>query len=194
MKALQKDAQFTEREFRLGFVMCTEHTWRNGKGWAKDLTDIADSVTGGYSDVRLRAALSKLCRHGYLTETYRRSTGPGLSARGAWDLRMPNTDTPALQCSDNTDTPAREHRNGSVRTPIRQRANTDTPAYAAKVSHQPKGDLQGTSAGISQGTSQGVERWCKECDKPVGDDFIERERKVFCSEHCHQEHANTPPF
>jgi len=77
-QAVQADTQFSDREFRLAFVICSQFTRRDGTGWPVELDRIATAVKGGMHSVKIRNGLSKLCKAGYLAETYRRSTGPGL--------------------------------------------------------------------------------------------------------------------
>ena len=78
LQAVQADTQFSDREFRLAFVICSQFTRRDGTGWPVELDRIATAVKGGMHSVKIRNGLSKLCKAGYLAETYRRSTGPGL--------------------------------------------------------------------------------------------------------------------
>jgi hypothetical protein len=125
LKAIQADPNFTDREFRLAFVVCNQFTRRDGTGWPVELDRIAEAITGGFNAVKLRQGLLKLCREGYLIEKYRRSTGPGLTAQRAHDLLPQNTDT----VEGSVFRRKQEHRYRGVRTPQPYGANTDTERY-----------------------------------------------------------------
>jgi hypothetical protein len=116
LQKLSADPRLSAQQRQLGTVIGTKYTWKNGKGWAVELAELA--TASGYKNLRtVSPVLRKLCKAGYLVETYRRSTGPGLPAKASYDLRHPvNTDI-------NTDTGNGKHRHS---TPTLADPNTDT--------------------------------------------------------------------
>jgi hypothetical protein len=174
MKAVQGDPQFSDREFRLAFVICSQFTRRDGTGWPVELERIAAAMAPGMASNRLREALVKLCNGGYLVETYRRSTGTGLTAQRSHSLipQPGNTDPVAGHCSE-TLTP-----DGTNTDPVQVNTdpvavNTDPVQGAQTWSDQPKeppkGTLEGTYKGFSEGTTngrQGTESFtCSGCER-----------------------------
>lgn len=169
IKSVQSDTDISDREFRLAVVMASQFVWSNGVGWLVEMDAIGAAVATGYSQSRLGKALGRLCDKGYLVETKRVSTGPGIKAKRAYNLKntepdkshcSDNTDTAASRCfpdSNNTEPAASEHRDASVRTPGPQRPNTGTQGSPQTCSDQPKGASQGSYQGIYQGSLQGGE-------------------------------------
>lgn len=191
LKAVQRDASFSDREFRLAFVIANQFTKGNGIGWPVELERVADAITGGFTQVKLRKGLKKLRDAGYLVETYRRSTGPGLTAKRSHNLcQLKNTETVGLQCYENTET-VRSNTDTLWSNTDTVRLDTDTVRFSQTWSDQPegppKGTLEGTYKGTSEGTTNGSEgtesgftcsrcqldfsvrpfspsrQWCKEC-------------------------------
>lgn len=196
LRAVQKDRAFTDREFRLAFVICNEFTWRNGKGWAVELDHLADAIKGGFSDVKLRAALAKMCKAGYLVETYRRSTGPGITAKRSHDLRLPqNTATAQLHRSDNTAT--EQFDTATVRfNTATVRFDTATERFDQNPPDQGKDTPKGTSEGTTKGTSEGAPstEWCHHCAKDTAEMIYDAHSRPFCSQACLDSEKDECPF
>jgi hypothetical protein len=102
LNKLSADPRFSAQQRQLGTVIGTTYTWKTGHGWAVELAELA--AASGYKSVRtVNPALTKLCKAGYLVETYRRNTGPGKPAQVSYTLRHPNTDINTDTLEPNTD-------------------------------------------------------------------------------------------
>jgi hypothetical protein len=159
---------FSNLEYRIASIICTQFTWRDGRGWVFDTDDVAKACPTSPSFERSRKAMAKLCAAGFLVETYRRNTGPGLTSQRKFDLR--NTGTPASDCSEeHRDASAEhrdankehrdattEHRDQTDRTPGPDRPNTGTPASSQTPSDQAEGASQGIYEGIKEDVYQGI--------------------------------------
>jgi hypothetical protein len=197
------DPKFSDREFRIAFIICSQFTWRDGKGWTFDVVDVVKVCPANPSLERTIKTMAKLCKAGFLEEEYRRDTGPGLRAQRAFNLQ--NTGTPASGCSgEHRDRTAEhrdgneehrdattEHRDGNDPTPGRKRPNTGTPASSETPAYQAEGDPQGISEGISEGVYQGMYQGdlqggytrveCSDCRKPL---FSPHERDAAMCNTC----------
>ncbi|MCV7190846.1 hypothetical protein [Mycolicibacterium thermoresistibile] len=168
LKALQCDPTVTEKSFRLGVVIATHYTKRDGSGWAVDLDEMADQVKGGMSVARFNDAVRHLASRGYVIETWRSvggrpRKGVAASRRGAFNLTMPTETDAAVSVGSN----------GNRR---RQRPKPKLPAVktdAASDDYRRSGERQfgpvdpdqtveisptGTSSGTPSGTCVGDAR------------------------------------
>jgi len=136
LKAVLADPRLTDKDARVGAIYCIQFTHRDGTGWPKEMTALAEAMqtsARGVSDHFL-----KYCRLGYLVETYRASTGRGIPAKRAYDLTLPITDTVERQCSETTDTVERDHRHSAPRSPTLHSAITDVVERNQTIADQPK--------------------------------------------------------
>lgn len=146
LKALQSDARFTDKEFRLATAVCTEFTRSDGTGWAVELAVLAKRVPGELSPHRTKALLKRLCDCGYLVETWRSSGGRGQVARRAHDLSHPPK--PGTQASGVF---GGETRYTSVTNLARQRTKPSTYAARRNGPELGEGGAKGTPTGTPGG-------------------------------------------
>ena len=140
LKTLLSDDRFTEKEQRLGVVICVWFIRGDGTGWAVTFEDMAAKL-GGMSHNRLAIALRKFVEYGYLEETGRSRGGRGLKAWRSHNLTKPH--------------PARDEVSGETLSsaglnPIQPRLKP-YPALDLKTATElPEHPPTGTSTGTSQ--------------------------------------------
>jgi hypothetical protein len=88
-KALLADKRFTPEQKLLGIAICNWFTRKDGTGWPIELDDIPKKMSEGMHHERLKVALAKFVRHGYLTEVGRSKGGRGVTSWRHHDLSKP---------------------------------------------------------------------------------------------------------
>jgi hypothetical protein len=88
-KALLADKRFTPEQKLLGIAICNWFTRKDGTGWPIELDDIPKKMSEGMHHERLKVALTKFVRYGYLTEVKRSKGGRGVTSWRHHDLSKP---------------------------------------------------------------------------------------------------------
>jgi hypothetical protein len=153
LKALQSDPRYTDKEQRLGSIMCVQFARRDGTGWSVELDDIGVKMPTGMGRSRMKTALAKFVRDGYLQETGKSLGGRGVKAWRSYNLTKPYP--VQVQVSDETrpstgtglgETCSTSEQNpsqyGTKPVPL---LNTETSADLHE--DPPKGTSKGTSKG-----------------------------------------------
>ncbi|WP_157118410.1 hypothetical protein [Mycobacterium sherrisii] len=143
-KQLLADERLTERQQRIGVVVCIWFTRADGTGWSVSLVDVAAKLSGGVSHNRMLEAFEKLTGCGYLLETGRSKGGRGLRAWRCHDLSIPQTPTASGEgLGENPNRQRCKPQPPAVKTPTA--SGVKNPAYPARTG------ATGTSSGTSSG-------------------------------------------
>jgi hypothetical protein len=143
LKALQSDSRYTDKEQRLGSIICVQFARRDGTGWTVQLDDIAAKMPDGMCRRAMKTAFGKFVNDGYLRETGKSQGGRGVKAWRSHDLTKP--DLARAQVSEET-------RANSMQNPCTQRAKPVHVRSAKTSTELPKEPPKGTSKGTSEGT------------------------------------------
>lgn len=153
LKGLQSDGRFTDKEYRVGSIICVKFCRGNGTGWSVLLDDIADEVPGGLSRNALKKALGKLVQHGYLEETGRSQGGRGVAAWRAHNLTKP--DRTEVRVSGETRHHTTTNPPSQTSKPALVRRQTCTSANAGLTAKEHVTEGFSAPKGTSEGTSKG---------------------------------------
>lgn len=177
LKALQADATVTDKVFRLGVVIATRYTRRNGSGWVASLDEMAGHVKGGMTVARFNDATRHLESRGFLVQMKRSlggrpRKGQKPERRGAFDLVMPSEaeadsgvgldENPRSQRSKPTLVKVKTHARNGVNPRSGEPELTPIPA-----DQTPQKLPTGTSLGTSSGTSVCVARGTETVNLPA---------------------------
>lgn len=163
--------KFTDRDFRIAFLVCSKFTRREGIGWVNELQKMAKEMPDTPNLERFRKSLDKLVKAGFLQETHRSVGGRGLKSSRAYNLCKPVT----LQSQ------VSETRDPTVQNP----GPYGTKPVTVQSGKNPPELGEDPPKGTSEGTPKGTRRLSKEVkqllrqSRESGDVFPLRDYGLF---------------